>query len=488
MRGSLGGNRDDLEKLKGPRPLAFMSPLSSAPFGSPKKIAVLGGGLTGLTAAYHLSRLGYRVRLFEQTSRVGGAIRTEISDGWLVEAGPNSLQESNAEITALLAELGLERERVEADPAAKNRYLVRDGQLVPLPLSPRALFASPLFSLGAKARILRELSAKPAASADCSIAALVREHFGTEVLERVVQPFVSGVYAGDAEKLSARYAFPKIWDAVRRHGSLLRGQRAAARERRARGEPAIPKLISFQRGLRTLPEALAAQLPAGTLALNARVSAIVPGNPWQVSWSDVRLSHVERFDAVACALPAPALAQLAIGAEGNRPLASLDTIPHPPVSSLFLGFRREDVAHPLDGFGLLVPAIEKRKILGAIFSSALFPRRAPDGHVALTVLFGGALQPQLAALSPAELVAAATEDLRDLLGVRGEPVFQHHSFWRHAIPQYELEYEQHLETIAACERAHAGLCIGGQARDGISLPDCIAAGEKLARRASVADH
>lgn len=461
-----------------------MLPRSLAPFGSPKKVAVLGGGLTGLTAAFRLHQLGWRVRLFEEGPRVGGAIRTEISDGWLIEGGPNSLQESSSEVSSLIQELGLDRERVEANPAAKNRYLLRGGRLVPLPLSPVGLLTSSLFSFGTKLRILGEFRARPRPNAsDCSVATLVRDHFGPEILARVAQPFIGGVYAGDPEKLSARHAFPKLWNLAQQHGSLLRGQRALAKERRARGEPAAPKLISFQRGLRTLTEALALRLPAGTISLNARVAGVFPGNPWLVSWNDAQGGQTERFDAVLSALPARSLAKLALGAGQETSLASLGTIPHPPVASLFLGFKREQVAHPLDGFGLLVPATEKRAVLGVIFSSTLFPDRAPGGHVALTILFGGALQPEIAARSEAELLAAARPDLRELLGVNGDPVFQRHNFWPHAIPQYELGYEKHLETIAACEQANPGFFIGGQPRDGISLSDCILAGEKLARRA-----
>jgi oxygen-dependent protoporphyrinogen oxidase len=184
------------------------------------------------------------------------------------------------------------------------------------------------------------------------------------------------------------------------------------------------------------------------------------------------------------ALPASGLASLRLGPLGERPLAGLEMIEHPPVTSLFLGYRREQVSHPLDGFGLLVPAVEKRAILGVLFSSSLFPRRAPAGHVALTVMIGGTRRPDLAALPAEQLFAAVRGDLSALLGVTGEPVFQRANFWPKAIPQYNLGYECHLEAIAACERAHPGLWIDGQVRSGISLPACIAAGEALAMRAA----
>jgi oxygen-dependent protoporphyrinogen oxidase len=242
--------------------------------------------------------------------------------------------------------------------------------------------------------------------------------------------------------------------------------------------------------LHRLPAALAARLPAGALRLNARVDVLLPSTapapeggparPWSVVWSEGPHTHTEQFDAVLAALPAPALAQLRLGPLGERPFASLDAIEHPPVASLFLGYRRGQVAHPLDGYGVLVPEVERRSVLGVLFSSSLFPGRAPEGHVALTVMVGGTRQPELARLAPEKLLAAVEPDLRALLGVSGAPVFQRHAFWPRAIPQYHLGHEAHLATIAAIERAHRGLSIGGPVRDGIALPACVAAGERLA--------
>ena len=465
-----------------------------------KSIAVLGAGVTGLTAAHRLTQLGHRVRLFESSGRVGGAVRTERTAGWLVEGGPNSLLSGEPALATLIAELGLTPELLTANPGAKNRYLVRRGRPLAAPVSPPAFLFSPLFSVGAKFWLLAEIfTRRRVRTADVSLQDFVRDHFGQELVDYGLNPFVAGVYAGDPKKLSARHSFPQLWASEQTHGSIIRSQLAAAKARKARGEPR-GSIISFRHGLQTLPDALAARLPAGTLALNARLEALLPGSrssasvpsvpfvpsgsPWNLVWHDGTSAHTESFDAIVAALPASALAQLRFGTHGERPLASLEAIEHPPVSSLFLGYRREQVAHPLDGFGVLVPAVEKRSVLGVLFSSSLFAGRAPDGHIALTVMIGGMRQPALARLPTEKLLAAIEPDLRELLGVSGAPVFSRHTFWPRAIPQYHLGHERHLDTMAACERAHPDFLLGGQARDGIALPACLAAGEKLAARAS----
>ena len=438
-------------------------------------VAIIGGGITGLAAAHRLARQGVPFRLFEAAPRLGGNIRTERDpSGWLLEAGPNSLQLTPA-LAALLAELGLTP--LLASPAAKNRYIVRDGRPVAAPASPPAFLTSPLFSTTAKLQLLIEVfSRRRTRTSDISLADFISFHFGSELVDYGLRPFVSGVYAGDASKLSARHSFPTLWEAERTHGSLIRAQIAAAKAKRARGEPSgPPPIISFSDGLETLTRALAASLPPDSIELNARISSLIPGT--DATWS----INNQPFSSVILALPASALS--AIDIHGQRPLADLSHVEYPPVSSLFLGYTREQVTHPLDGFGMLVPPAEQRSILGVLFNSTLFPGRAPAGHVALTVMTGGALRPDLARLDDAGLLALVQQELSALLGVSGQPVFIRRNFWPHAIPQYNLGYERFLDVISRAEAAHPGLCIGGHIRDGISVPNCLAAGEKLAARA-----
>jgi oxygen-dependent protoporphyrinogen oxidase len=447
-----------------------------------KRIAIIGGGITGLTAAWRLHSRGHRVRLFEAGDRPGGSVRSERSGDWLIEAGPNTIQVGSAEIIAMLDEIGLGSKKLTASPAAKNRYLIRNGRLHALPSSPPALLTSRLFSTPAKLRAMAEfLARRRTRTEDPSLAEFVRGHFGQEFVDYALEPFVSGIFAGNPERLSTRLAFPQLLESERTHGSILRGQIAAARKRRAQGAPR-PQLLSFADGLQTLIDTLVAALPAGTIELRAKISSVQPGPPWRVSWQDG--AQTEEADAIVLALPASALASLCVGSDNAQPLAALSAIEYPPVASLFLGFKHEDVAHPLDGFGLLVPGREKLPMLGVLFSSTMFPGRAPAGHVALTIMAGGARQPELARLAPDALLAAVRPGLRSLLGVQGDPVFIRHKSWPHAIPQYNLGYDRFLNVMAETEKNFPGLLIGGHVRDGIALSACITSGLRLAERAT----
>ncbi|MEN9842150.1 MAG: hypothetical protein RL376_1950 [Verrucomicrobiota bacterium] len=445
-------------------------------------VAILGAGLTGLSAAWHLRRAGREVVVFEAGPAPGGVIRSERDpQGWLIESGPNSVQETPA-IAELIRVLDLSGVRQPAAPAAKNRYIVRDRELRALPASPPAFLRTNLFSLRTKLRLLRELfHPRLPRLNDLPLADFFREHFGPELLDYALDPFVSGIYAGDPARLSARHSFPSLWKAEQEHGSIIRGMIATRREKRARGETTGPTpIISFTEGLATLPRALAAALPPGSLRLNSEVQKISPS---QQGWI-LDAAPEERFSRIVLALPPAALARLHIGAPGAQAsLASINHIEQPPVTSLFLGYRREDVAHPLDGFGVLLPSKEKSPLLGVLFNSTLFPGRAPAGHVALTVMLGGLRQRELAAHPLEYQLPIVQRELAKLLGVKGEPVRVARAHWPRAIPQYQLQHDTHLEVVHAAEKRYPGLYIGGPVRDGIGLPACVAAGERLARAA-----
>ncbi len=450
---------------------------------SPITVAVIGAGITGLTAAYRLHQRGFAVKVFERAPQAGGAIKTIRENGYLIEGGPNSLQLGATEVRQLIKDIGLEPDMLVANPVAKKRFIVRGGKFLPVPMSPGSFFSTPLFSFRTKCAIFAEmLTRSRIRTTDLSLAELVRSHFTQELVDYALNPLIAGIYAGDPEKLSVRHAFPALWEAERSHGSLLRGMMAASKAKKARGEPGVAPIVSFKGGLQALPDMLVARLPAGSVQLDTAVETLIPGRPHRLIWKQAGKTCSGEFNLVVLAVPATALAQLSVGTLGERPLAILDGIPQPPVSSLFLGYRREQVAHPLDGFGGLVPAVERRAVLGILFSSTLFPDRAPAGHVGLTIFAGGLRQPETARLSTEALLARIAPDLQDLVGVNTPPVFVKHTFWPRAIPQYILGYERYLDAINQLELSTKGLFIGGNVREGISLQDCIKSGEKLARK------
>lgn len=444
----------------------------------PLRVAVVGGGVTGLTAAWQIQRLGHRVTVLEAGARAGGVVGAQRLGAWLQELGPNSLLEGSPEIAAFVDDVGLAPRRLYAAPAAKQRYIVRGGRPVALPTSPGAFVRTPLLSARAKLRLLLEpLWRRAPADAEETLADFVRRRLGPEFLDYAINPFVAGIYAGDPARLAVRHAFPRLHALEQEHGSLLLG---ALRRRNTRGGPK-GRIFSFPEGLGEIPRALQARLLDPVL-LRTRVTALRrAGAGWRLALEQRGAPGEADFDLVVCALPADALAVLDFPELApDAGLRTLAEIPHPPVVSVFTGHRREDVTHPLDGFGLLVPAVEGGRILGTLFSSTLFPGRAPEGHVALTTFVGGMRQPELAALDDAALGTLVREELARLLGVAGTPAIVRVQRWPRAIPQYAPGHQRFLTAIGRLEAAAPGVFVGGNCRDGISLPNCIAAGYRLA--------
>jgi len=444
------------------------------------QVGVIGAGITGLSAAVELRARGAQVTVFEASDRVGGVITTLRRDGFLVEAGPTSLTTTPA-LEQLIDLLDLESERVSPSAAAKRRYIVRGGVPVPLPSGPGSLVTTHALSASAKLRLLREPFVSAArGSEDESVASLVRRRLGDEILTYMVNPFVAGIYAGDPERLSARHAMPILYHAERRHGSLLFGGMKEARARagvvRRRG------ITSFRNGLHTLPAAMAMAL-GRRVRLGSRVTALArEGDGWRMSVERDGAQESLFLDTVIWAGPAHALDRVAFPEEARAALTPAMSLRHPPLSTLALGFRRRDVGHALDGFGVLCPEIEARAVLGVLFSSSVFEGRAPDGQVLLTCFVGGERSPQLGAMPLDRLLPAVLEDLRTLLGVTGAPTFVHHQHWPRAIPQYELGHEAVVNAAARVESAMPGLYLTGQWRAGVALGDCIAQGQATAAR------
>jgi oxygen-dependent protoporphyrinogen oxidase len=450
-----------------------------------KSAAIIGAGITGLTAAFYLKRKGVPVTLYEVGSRVGGVIQSARANGYLAEFGPNTLLETSPRIGQLVEDAGLKSRRLDPAPAASARYVVRDGRPVEMPGSPLGFFTTKLFSAKAKLAVLREPFVPPRRDGkEESIAEFVVRRLNKEFLDHAIDALVAGVYAGDPYKLSVPQAFPKLAQLEERYGSLIKGQLFGARDRKRRGEVAkdrAPK-FSFDEGLQVLPETLRERL-GDAVRLNTLVKGLTrTGTDWSLDLSENGRETRTEHSAVVYAGTAFKLAELKLQAQAPVSLAPFAEIRYPPVASVVLGFRREDVAHPCEGFGMLIPKIEGFSILGTIFSSSLFPNRAPVGHLTLTSYVGGERYPELASLSPEKLFAITCDDLRVLLGVKGRPTFQHSVFYPKAIPQYNVGYGRYRELMTDLERKAPGLFLAGHYRDGVSLSDSVVSGCNVADR------
>jgi oxygen-dependent protoporphyrinogen oxidase len=463
-----------------------------------KSVAIIGAGITGLTAAFYLKRKGVPVTVYEAGGRVGGVIQSIRKDGFLAEFGPNTILETSPKIAQLVRDAGLESRKLATDPKAEARFVVRYGRPIEMPGKPLGFITTPLFTAKAKLAVLREPFVKPRRDGvEESIGQFVVRRFNQEFLDHAIDALVAGIYAGDPNKLSLPHAFPKLKALEDNYGSMIKGQIFGARDRKKSGEVAKDRAakFSFDEGLQVLPDTLAALL-GDSLKLNTPVTKLTQtANGWRVTTAGGEAEFgaviycgtaykLAELEIVGAPVSDPAsLTSVGTNVPGRRPaLQAFSEISYPPVAAVVLGFRREDVAHPACGFGMLIPKIEGFKILGTIFSSALFPNRAPAGHITLTSYIGGARYPELARLPQAQIVETVLADLRALLGVRGQPVFTQTAVYPQAIPQYNVGYGKYRGLLNDLEARNPNLFFAGHYRDGVSLGDSIVSGVNIAER------
>ena len=442
-------------------------------------IGVVGGGIAGLSAAYHLQREGVSVHVLEATDHVGGVIQTEETEGFVVEHGPNSLR-STPLLEEMIARLDLESERVWADESASRRYVVRNGRPVALPTSFFSFLRTNLFSTRAKIRLLAEpfIRARSSEVTEESLAAFTTRRLGPEILDYAVAPFVGGVFAGDPDQLSARHAFERLVTLEEEHGSLLWGAIAGA-STSSSGQNHPSSLFSFRDGLETLPRALHDALGDAVTHSTTVRRIHQTGNQWEVEVEN-DVSGPFSFDALVCTIPLHEITNIEFDVDGN--LDPLEGVWYPPLHVIALGYDRSTVDHPIDGFGMLVPPVEDEfDILGTLFSSTLFPNRAPDGQVLLTTFVGGARDPEIANAPQSHVRKTIVErDLSRLLGISGPPTFVHGCHWPRAIPQYTLGYGQVKTALNDVEARNPNLVFAGNYRNGVSVGAAMQSGADAA--------
>ena len=444
-------------------------------------VAIVGGGISGLAAAYELQRRGLGVRLLEASDRLGGVIRSDRFDGWVVDGGPDSLLVQKPAAVALCRELRI-ADRLVSTLTPRTAYILRDGRLHPLPegsflgfpLRVSALANSSLFSLRGKLRMACEvLIPRNEDDEDESIASFVRRRFGHEAVDYLAEPLLAGIHAGDVDRLSVRALFPRLVDAERQSGSIIRAFRALRMKLSPQGA-----FVSLPGGVAELVDALVAAIAPETVLLGTRVTDVRHAGTFVLEST----SGAVQARAVILALPAYAAGGVLRGIHTG--LAALcNDVPYASTATVAFGYRREQIDHPMAGSGFVVPRVERSPLLAATWVTSKWPGRAPAGHALLRAFLGGGRDPRRLDRSDAELVEQAREGLADVMSISGEPLFSRLYRWTRQSPQYEVG---HLERLAAIEThlsRFTGLFVTGSGFRSIGIPDCIADGREAAARA-----
>jgi oxygen-dependent protoporphyrinogen oxidase len=459
-----------------------------------KRIAIIGGGISGLAAAFELEeqrKAGFELEytLYESAPRLGGVLRTEKIDGCVVEAGPDSFVTEKPWAADLCRTLGIGDQLIGSNDADRKTYILTRGRLaempdglmfmVPTKILPTGL--SPLFSWKTKLRMTRELFHPPrAVDRDESVADFVERHYGREMVDRLADPLLSGVYGGESATLSVRAVLPRFAEMERTHGSLGRAM-LAARRKVGRGprKPAPPLFTSLKDGMQHLAESVTARLTPNSLLTNATVQAIQPeAGGWVIS-AGMQSDH---FDAVIIALPGLAAANV-LRLTCAQLADELAAVQYSSSITVGIGYDR-DVRHSLPpGFGFLVPRSEGKRLLAATFVHNKFPHRAPEDRALLRCFFAGMNAENVWPLSDDQIVGIVRNELQQTIGLRAEPLFARVYKWKSAMAQYSVGHLERLERIERLRQQLPGLALAGNAYRGIGVPDCVRSGREAAKLA-----
>jgi oxygen-dependent protoporphyrinogen oxidase len=444
---------------------------------------VIGGGISGLVCAYALRKSGIDAQIVEAAPRPGGVIQSITRDGYLLELGSQSFSSTPA-LRQLCAELGISTEILEAPPRAP-RYVLIDGTLRPVPLSPPAFFMSSLIDGSTKWALLRDVFGKSSPpDADESIAAFTRRKFSAQLLDRLVGPFVSGVYAGDPERLSVRSAFPQLYEAEKSAGSIVRGMLRLAKSKK--GPRERPTLQTFRKGSESLVHALSANL-GQSMRTNSRGTKLEKNSDtcFTVQLEGNGNKDTLSANALILSTPPDATAKL-LGNLNSSFETHLSPIEFAAVAVVSLGYPKSAIGHSLNGFGFLVPRSAGLRVLGTVWNSSLFPGRAPDGHALLTSFVGGTTDPAAAKLSPENLAALVHREISSILSIKHEPVFSNVTIWPRALPQYSLGHADRLSAVTTLLKNYPGIWLTGNYLRGPAIGTCVeqalATAEEVAKR------
>jgi protoporphyrinogen/coproporphyrinogen III oxidase len=445
-------------------------------------VAIVGGGIAGLAAAFDLQSRGVSVRVLEASTRVGGVIATDRFDDWVVDAGPDSLLVQKPAAVALCRELGI-ADRLVSTLTPRTAYVLRDDRLHPIaegsflgfPITAAALARSRLFSLAGKVRMASELLIpRRTTDEDESIGAFVRRRFGDEAVDYLAEPLLAGIHAGDVDRLSIRALFPRLVEAERQSGSVIRALRALHVRPSPQGA-----FVSLPGGIGELVDSLSRALAPGTVVISARATDMQQSGTYTVD------STAGRVHARCVVLAVPAYVAASLVRSMDPSLADLcDSVPYASTATVAFGYARGQVVHPLQGTGFVVPRTEAIALLAGTWVSSKWPGRAPAGHVLIRGFLGGGRDPHRLDASDRELVETAQRELVDLLGISGSPLFARLYRWTRHSPQYEVGHLQRVTQIERRLTTIPGLFVTGSGFRAIGIPDCVADGRATALRAA----
>ncbi|HQA04081.1 MAG TPA: protoporphyrinogen oxidase [Thermodesulfovibrio thiophilus] len=434
------------------------------------EVVIVGGGISGLSLAYFLlkKKPDLDIKIIEAENKAGGKIVSENISSFLCEAGVNGFLNNKPSTIALANELGIEP--LMGSEHSKVRYILIDGQLKKVPEDPLKFFASSLLSLRGKIRMIGEYFIPPLKEdIDESVQSFVSRRVGTEFYEKLIDPMSTGIYAGDPTKMSMKSCFPKVYWLEKKYGGLIKGLIALKKEKKNVETAPKSMLMSFRNGMVELIQSLENKL-ASKILKNKKLLDITLNN----GLYNLYMADGEYLQATKIVLACPAHESANIVKEFDKELGKLlASIPYPPLSVVAFGFKTEQIGFGTGLYGFLVPHREKRKILGCLFDSTIFPNRAPQGYVLLRTMIGGMRSPELALLPDEKLIETALSELRDILSIKGDPEFIKIFRWQRAIPQYQVGHEEKLRKIDERLKSFPGFYLTGNAYRGVSVNDCI---------------
>ncbi len=455
----------------------------------PKRIIIIGGGITGLSAAHRLLELIEKkgihteILLVEKTSNLGGAISTVKKEDYLIELGPDMFITNKPWAHDLSKRLGLESELIETNEAKRGTSVLWQNNLIPVPegflmLAPSKIMpflSTPLFSITGKIRMLMDLIMPKKEINDESVASFVRRRFGQEALERVAQPMIGGIYTGDPEKLSIKATMPQFIEMEKKYGSIIKGM-IKKNNKTSDSGARYSQFLSFKDGMETLVTTIESKLPKGSICLNETVKAISQeGDIWTIE------TNKRNIDADGVVITTPSYHAGSLLNDIDPKLhQELSSIEYASSAVVILSYKREDITNDLHGFGFVVPNVEESNLIACSYASKKFAGRAPDGHVLLRAFVGGTLNSDICNLEDQIIIEEVAKELSTILGISTGPEFSMIERYPNAMPQYNVGHIAKIESINNELIKHRGLHIAGNAYGGVGIPDSVHSGEQAA--------